>query len=94
MAMSAVSSVTTSAIQQQQPAAARQPEFKPAERPRESDDASKVRATQTKTQQTQQAQAQQQVQEAQRTEAQRPAQPKPVVNAQGQKMGGIINTSA
>lgn len=95
MAINAVSSAASNALQQQ-PAAARQAEFKTAERPRESDAANKVRDTQAQvqTQQTKQVQARQQVQEAQRAEVQRSEQPKPVVNAQGQRTGTILSTTA
>ena len=94
MEMSRVSSATTSAVQQQQPAAARQAETKPVERPRESEAAGKLGETQARTQQIQQSQARQQVQDVQRIGSQQSEQPKPVVNAQGQKIGSIINTTS
>jgi hypothetical protein len=93
MEISATSSATSSAVQQQL-AAARQVEVKPAERSRENDAANKLGETQVRTQQIQQSQARQQVQEAQRTASQQSEQPKPVVNAQGQKIGSIINTTS
>jgi hypothetical protein len=80
MDVSSVSSTTTSVVQQQQP----------AERSRDAESADQLREAQVRAQQ----QARQQAQETQRNEAQRVEQPKPVVNAQGQKTGTIINTTA
>lgn len=96
MAMSSVSPASSNVIQQQQAATvARQSAPKPAERPSESEVAAKAKESQMRTQQAQTQQAQRT--ETQRSEAQTPRraeQPKPVVNAQGQKLGSIINESA
>lgn len=96
MAMSSVSPATSTMVQQQQAAtAARQAPPKPAERPTESEMAAKAKESQMRTQQAQVQQNQRS--ETQRSEAQAPRraeQPKPVVNAQGQKLGSIINESA
>jgi hypothetical protein len=82
MDVSSISSATTSSVQQQQPA------VRQAERSSDTESADKIREAQIQAQQTQSQQ------EAQRSEAQRVEQPKPVVNAQGQKTGSIINTTA
>lgn len=90
MAVNSVGS-TSSAVQQQMLAAKpAQPEL--AGRPRESSDAARVSETRAKTvQQARVARAER----ADRTERpERTEQPGPVVNAQGQKIGNIINTTA
>lgn len=92
MAIESVSSATNAISQQQQFANTRQPEA--AERPRDSENAERARAsTQTAARRT--AAADQQAQGVEReAQAKRQEQAKPVVNAQGQKTGTIINTTA
>jgi len=90
MAVNSVGS-TNSAVQQQLLAAKQsQPEL--AERPSESHDAARASEAQATTNQ------QAQVVRAERSDPterpERTEQPKPVVNAQGQKIGNIINTTA
>lgn len=80
--------LTNGAVQQQLETP-RQPRQEIAERPRENTDAS--RSSEAQTAASQQAP----VRRAERpVQAERPEQPKPVVNAQGQKTGTIINTTA
>lgn len=92
MAVNSVGSSATAA--QQQFMATKQVEVK--ERTRESNGAPQARETQAAPrQQTQvQQQSQEQVRAARPDTPERTAQPKPVVNAQGQKTGTIINTTA
>jgi hypothetical protein len=80
MAISSVSAASGAVQQQQKVAVAKEPQQAPAERPRESGEATVASAPQPPVQQ---------VAQPQRAEA-----PKPVVNAQGQKTGTIINTAA
>jgi hypothetical protein len=83
MEISGISAATTNSVQQQQ-----------VDRSRASESASRISETQVQAQRVQQTQERQQVQEAQRTASQQAEQPKPVVNAQGQKIGSIINTTS
>lgn len=76
---------TNGALPQQQ-VTARQPQQEIAERPRENSDAARASAAQ--------AAANQQAAAQRSAPAERPEQPRPVVNAQGQKTGTIINTTA
>lgn len=85
MAINSVSSAT-SAVQQQKPVMAKEPQQPPVERPREKSEAMAASAPQPPAQQSAPPQR------AERPE--RAEQPKPVVNAQGQKTGTIISTTA
>jgi len=92
MAINFVSSATNTAQQQQQQVAANQARFRMTEGPRAGDEANRSPAAQSPTKQTEPVQR---AAEPERAEPPRlPEPPKPVVNAQGQKTGTIINTSA
>lgn len=84
----AVNSVSApSSALQQQAAAERQAQFQAAERPQRQEASRGSEAPPPENRQR--------TREAERPEqAQRPEPPRPVVNAQGQKTGTIINTSA
>jgi hypothetical protein len=83
-----VNTVNTASSLVQQQTYAGKPATQSVERSSQSEDTSKA-AQAREAQAAQQAQAQQQAQQTRQTEA-----PKPVVNAQGQKTGTIINTTA
>ena len=87
----AINGVNTSASTlQQQVASERQAQFQPVERPQRQ----QVNDS-GQTDEARQAQAQRRAAEVQAQDrSQRVEQPKPVVNAQGQKTGTIINTTA
>lgn len=90
MAINSVN-LASSAAQQQQPVSARQMQPQsvppPPERSREGSDAANIRAPQPTV-------VQSPAQERRPEQAERVEQPKPVVNAQGQKTGTIISTAA
>lgn len=90
MAINAVGSPVTAL--QQQVVAERQPEARAAEQPQQSTD------TAARAREANEARNVERTESAQRQErpeqAERPEPPRPVVNAQGQKTGTIINTTA
>lgn len=89
MAMSAVKSATSGSQQLMQQVTARKAEPQVQQPPRQENKPAQA------ARQTQQVQAQQPAQRPERSEeAKRVEQSRPVVNAQGQKTGTIINTSA
>ncbi|MDP1606796.1 MAG: hypothetical protein Q8L93_09180 [Rhodocyclaceae bacterium] len=94
MAINFVSSTTNTAQQQQQQqqVAANQAQFRMTEGPRAGDEANRPPAAQSPTKQAEPAQRAAQPERVEPPE--QPESPKPVVNAQGQKTGTIINTSA
>lgn len=90
MAINLVSSATNSTQQQQ--VAANQAQFRMTEGPRGGDEANRPPAAQSAAKPAEPAQR---AAQSERVEPpKQPDPPKPVVNAQGQKTGTIINTSA
>ncbi|MDO9602198.1 MAG: hypothetical protein Q8J72_09275 [Rhodocyclaceae bacterium] len=91
MAINLVSSATNS-TQQQQQVAANQAQFRMTEGPRGGDEANRPPAAQSAAKPAEPAQRAAQPERVEPPK--QPEPPKPVVNAQGQKTGTIINTSA
>ncbi len=90
MAINVVSSASSAVQQQQQlQIATNQAQYRTAEGPRAEGDASRAPGVQAAPRQPQPAQQTQQPEQVER-----PEPPKPVTNAQGQKTGTIINTTA
>jgi hypothetical protein len=90
MAINLVSSATNSTQQQQ--VAANQAQFRMTEGPRGGDEANRPPAAQSAAKPAEPAQRAAQPERVEPPK--QPDPPKPVVNAQGQKTGTIINTSA
>lgn len=92
MAINFVGSATNTTQQQQQQVAANQEQFRMTEGLRAGGEANRSPAAQSA---AKQAESAQRAAQPERVEPpKQPEPPKPVVNAQGQKTGTIINTSA
>lgn len=89
MAINVVSSASSAVQQQQLQAVANQAQYRTAEGPRAEGDANRAPEAQAAPMQPQPVQ-----QTKQPEQVERPEPPKPVTNAQGQKTGTIINTTA
>jgi hypothetical protein len=91
MAINSVSSANSAVQQQQQQlqVAANQAQYRPTDGPRAEGEANRTPEAQVTSRQQEPVQR-----TAQPEQVERPEPPKPVTNAQGQKTGTIINTTA
>lgn len=92
MAINAVGSPVTAL--QQQVAAERQPEARAPEQPRQNTDTAARAREANEARDVERAQSQSAQRQSRPEQAERPEPPRPVVNAQGQKTGTIISTTA